>query len=175
MIDKILLAVDGSENAQRALDVASELALNLDAALFIVHVLMHGSPPKELMRMAEVEHIIDKARTTAIPQLSLIAGERFDLLETTLDDQQTARVITAMGEEILSRAENRARELEVREVSTHVRVGDRAEEILDAAKEHAVDMIVIGSRGLGTIRGAVLGSVSQKVLHHGEGCILTVK
>ena len=37
------------------------------------------------------------------------------------------------------------------------------------------DLIVLGSRGLGAVRGAVLGSVSQKVLHYAEQMVLTVK
>lgn len=58
MIDRFLLADDGSENAQRAVDLAAELAGNLNAELLVVHVLMHGRPAEELVRMAEVEHLI---------------------------------------------------------------------------------------------------------------------
>ncbi|KAI0221447.1 hypothetical protein LSAT2_027203 [Lamellibrachia satsuma] len=34
------------------------------------------------------------------------------------------------------------------------------------AKEHSVDLIIVGSRGLGTVRRTILGSVSDYVLHH---------
>jgi nucleotide-binding universal stress UspA family protein len=42
--------------------------------------------------------------------------------------------------------------------------GDVAEGILEAASKHKADMIVMGSRGAGAIKGALLGSVSMKVL-----------
>ena len=54
MIEKTLLAYDGSENSRRALRVAAELSSKLKAELCIVHVLMHGRPSKELVRIAEV-------------------------------------------------------------------------------------------------------------------------
>jgi len=56
-----------------------------------------------------------------------------------------------------------------------VRKGDYAEEILNAAKEFDADMIVIGSRGLGLLKSTVLGSVSQKVLHHASCSVVTVR
>ena len=61
MIDRILLAVDGSQNAERATDLAAELATKLTAELFIVHVLMHGRPTEELVHMAEVEQLVKEA------------------------------------------------------------------------------------------------------------------
>ncbi|CAB4022713.1 Universal stress [Paramuricea clavata] len=42
------------------------------------------------------------------------------------------------------------------------------EAICKYAKEHNVDMILMGTRGLGTLRRTVLGSVSDYVLHHSE-------
>ena len=52
---------------------------------------------------------------------------------------------------------------------------DYGEEILNAAKEFDADMIVIGSRGLGLLKSNVLGSVSQKVLHHAGCSVVTVR
>ena len=42
------------------------------------------------------------------------------------------------------------------------------EAICKYAKENNVDLIVMGTRGLGTIRRTVLGSVSDYVIHHAE-------
>ena len=61
------LAYDGSDNARRALDVASEFSHKLEADLFIVNVLMHGRPVEELVRMAEVEHIVEQAHYALSP------------------------------------------------------------------------------------------------------------
>mgnify|MGYP006270675365 CR=1 FL=1 len=37
--------------------------------------------------------------------------------------------------------------------------------IVDTAQELSVDAIVLGSRGLGNLKGLIIGSVSNKVLH----------
>jgi nucleotide-binding universal stress UspA family protein len=46
---------------------------------------------------------------------------------------------------------------------------------MDAADAHMANLIVVGSRGLGPLRGAVLGSISQKVLHYADQAVLAVK
>jgi nucleotide-binding universal stress UspA family protein len=51
-------------------------------------------------------------------------------------------------------------------VTTIVRHGDPAEEILAAVRERPVDLICMGARGRGRVSGALLGSVSTAVLHH---------
>jgi universal stress protein A len=51
-------------------------------------------------------------------------------------------------------------------VTTLLRHGDPAEEILRAASELPVDLICMGARGRGRVTGALLGSVSTAVLHH---------
>jgi nucleotide-binding universal stress UspA family protein len=51
-------------------------------------------------------------------------------------------------------------------VTTILRHGDPAEEILRVVREQPVDMICMGARGRGRVSGALLGSVSTAVLHH---------
>lgn len=53
--------------------------------------------------------------------------------------------------------------------------GQPAEVILEHAKKHGNDVIVIGSRGLGGIREFVLGSVSHNVVQHAEIPVLIIK
>ena len=175
MIDKILLAVDGSPNAQRATDIAGELAAKLKAELHIVHVLMHGRPSAELVRMAEVEHIVKQAHDLVSPGLEYVAGSYPDLLGGTTDDTSTQRIITVLGEQIVGNAKLRCQDQGAQTVKTSVVSGDVAKEILNAANEFGVEMIVVGSRGLGTIKSTILGSVSQHVLHHAECSVVTVR
>jgi nucleotide-binding universal stress UspA family protein len=52
--------------------------------------------------------------------------------------------------------------------------GDAAEEILRLARSRDVDLIVLGSRGLGTVSSAILGSVSKRVLHEADRPVLVV-
>ena len=44
--------------------------------------------------------------------------------------------------------------------------GKPGEAICNAVKESEADFVVMGSRGLGTVRRTILGSVSDYVLHH---------
>ena len=46
---------------------------------------------------------------------------------------------------------------------------------LDYAREHAIDCIVAGSRGLSRIQGWLLGSVSRKLVHYAECSVLIIK
>lgn len=55
------------------------------------------------------------------------------------------------------------------------RTGDPAEAIMDYAKEINTDLIIMGSRGLGLVRGVLLGSVSKYVLEHAKCPVLIVK
>ena len=61
------------------------------------------------------------------------------------------------------------------EVRTEILEGSPAEAILDVAKTRKSDLIVIGSRGLGRLRGALLGSQSQKVVQHAPCPVLIVR
>jgi nucleotide-binding universal stress UspA family protein len=51
-------------------------------------------------------------------------------------------------------------------VTTVLRHGDPAEEILRLLREQPVDLVCMGARGRGRVTGALLGSVSTAVLHH---------
>ncbi|HSS74331.1 MAG TPA: universal stress protein [Gaiellaceae bacterium] len=58
------------------------------------------------------------------------------------------------------------------EAETEVLEGDPAKRIVELARVRDVDLIVVGSRGLGTITGTLLGSVSRDVLHHADRPVL---
>ena len=60
-------------------------------------------------------------------------------------------------------------------IKTHVEIGAPTIVIKEFAEQHKVDMIVIGSRGLGAISGLILGSVSGYVVHQAKCPVLVVK
>lgn len=53
--------------------------------------------------------------------------------------------------------------------------GDRVEAILALARSRDVDLIVVGSRGLGAVKGIVLGSVSSALVHRADRPVLVAK
>jgi nucleotide-binding universal stress UspA family protein len=52
--------------------------------------------------------------------------------------------------------------------------GDAAEEILRLARSRDVDLIVMGSRGFGPVKSAILGSVSNRVLRESDRPVVVV-
>lgn len=53
--------------------------------------------------------------------------------------------------------------------------GRAARNIIDAARELGVGMIIMGSRGFSDLPGLLLGSVAHKVIHHAECPVLVVR
>lgn len=53
--------------------------------------------------------------------------------------------------------------------------GDPATVILDVAEKKSADLIVMGTRGLGTAERWLIGSVSDKVLHHARCSVLVAR
>lgn len=60
-------------------------------------------------------------------------------------------------------------------VTTHLETGSPAEIITEFSSANHYDLIIIGSRGLGFIKGMVLGSVSSQVLHNATCPVMVVK
>ncbi len=56
-----------------------------------------------------------------------------------------------------------------------VALGEPVAEIIAATKKEKADLIVVGSRGLGAIRGAVMGSVSQKIAQTADCPVMIVR
>jgi nucleotide-binding universal stress UspA family protein len=57
-------------------------------------------------------------------------------------------------------------------VESYLRVGDAAKEIVELAEELKVGLVVVGSRGYGRIRRALMGSVSTNVVRHAHCAVL---
>jgi nucleotide-binding universal stress UspA family protein len=60
-------------------------------------------------------------------------------------------------------------------VESSVVVGRPSEEIVSAAGEPGVDLVVVGTRGRGPLTRLLLGSVSERVLHHAACSVLVVR
>ncbi len=146
MIHKILVPIDGSDHAFKALDLASELAVKHDATLLLLHAVPDEKLSDPQRRFAEVEHIEGSP----------------DQVQFTIAEQQ-----------LMTSARHRALMTGVKEVDTLVEPGDPAKVIIDHAAD--VDVIVMGRRGLGPIEGLLQGSVSQKVSQLTDAACLTVK
>ncbi|NIC07832.1 universal stress protein [Billgrantia bachuensis] len=152
MYKSILVPVDGSEGAKKALEVACQLASQGDATLHILHI------PEELTH-----------ETTLVWGIGAIA------IEASRQEPQEPRARQDIGKQIVDRAEKAARAKGVTRVETIIGQGDPARTIVSEAKRRGVEAIVMGSRGLSDLRGLVVGSVSHKVSHVAECTVITVR
>ncbi len=75
----------------------------------------------------------------------------------------------------MSNAEKRAREKGVDDIVGEVEEGPVARTIITRAQQHDVDMIVVGSRGLGNVEATLRGGVSHRVELLAKCPVLTVK
>lgn len=171
----ILVATDGSDAAMRAVELASEIAAKFDVPLTVTHALHFGRPPEELARMAEVEHLVESAKARAPVDFPDVPDTMIALFRDTRPGDDSMRLVTMIGEELMERAAERAKDLGVKSVTTRSVVDDPANGILHVANDVGAEMIVVGHRGLGRLKRVVLGSVAQKVLNHADCTVVSVR
>jgi len=139
LITSILVPVDGSVHAEKALNYALNLAEIHDAKV-------------ELMTVVdEVKMAPDWAR------------EYSEKLREQDEDVLTSTFSKAVKEKPNIK------------ISKCIAEGYASEEILKCAEKGHHDLIVMGSRGMGLVRGLVLGSVSSRVVNQAEIPVLIVK
>lgn len=143
----ILVAADGSEPSLRAVDVAGRMAASDNVPLYVLYVIRDMQFPQALSRMAEVERLV---------------GTRSDVLNYVAD-------------KILKDAKQRAKKAGAKTIETVTANGDPASCIVETATGKDADLIVVGTRGLGGVAGALLGSVSRKVSNIAEQNVLIVR
>lgn len=148
MAEEILVPVDGSEHAFRALKVACALAKVENQSIRLLHVVPNKEVPSGLKQYAAVEHMQDP------PEF---------LYET------------AIAENVLNAARDQALAEDTQNVECSIEHGDATKGILEVAGREGVDSIVMGTRGLSDIQSMVLGSVAHKVMHAADCRVIVVK
>ncbi|MEM7224386.1 MAG: universal stress protein [Pseudomonadota bacterium] len=173
MLRTILVPTDGSAHADKAVDLAGDLAGKYGAKIILLHVLLRGHMPEGLVRAAQVEHLGEKhghpANLVNMPQ------EIMARVEGKKGTQMPLEVLEFIGKRVLAGAEQVCRDKGVETVELMVEEGNPSEIILDTAKRTKADMIVMGSRGLSGLRGLLMGSVSHQVAHLASCTCVTVK
>lgn len=168
----ILVATDGSVLSGKALARAIDMAKQFDAALTIVNVLDVIPVGRSLKRFVQAELPATTLQPLPLPLLSRYGISTLDGVETL--DAQSGAVAQLVSDRILADAEATAEAAGIRDVHTVSASGDPAQQIVAAAKAAGADLVVVGRRGLSGLNELVLGSVSQKVLHHIAADVLVV-
>jgi nucleotide-binding universal stress UspA family protein len=141
---RILLATDGSEEAELAALRAVDLADATDSELHVVHV---GVVPVLLK---------------SYPGTLGYYGRLYEQIEE-------------VSRELLRKQSWRVKAVGGTVAGAHLRMGKVDLEIVTLAEELGANLIVMGSRGLGGVRRALMGSVSDSVVRHGHCPVLVVR
>jgi nucleotide-binding universal stress UspA family protein len=146
---KILLATDGSREAELAARTAADLANSTNSELHVVTVAL-GSPDP-------VYYIHE-------------AGLRYETYEEALE------AVKAEAQKVLDGQVQKVEEVGGTVKEAHLRIGERRDQaIIHLAEELGAGLIVLGSRGLGGVRRALMGSVSDSVVRHAHCPVLVVR
>ena len=142
----VTMALDGSLPARAAFDYFAALPLPADLTVRLVGVV-------EPLRY---------------PSADLVTAELAELMKEYEDERRREldRVLAVAAAELRRR---------VHKVSTLTVVGQAAPSILSEAAKQPSDLIVVGARGLGTVKRLLLGSVSESVLRHASCSVLIVR
>lgn len=180
MNDCILVATDGSDHANKALDVASDLARLHNARLCLVHVLLRDKDPADLGRIAEEDGLSPGlkealARLEQAPHEPDLPEWRYVMDPDSTPSRVPEDLLRHLGEEVLDLASRSSRAKGVEQVSRDLEDGDPVERILAVARREGAATIVMGHRGLRDIDAITLGSVSNKVSHDAECRVVMVK
>ncbi|MGA3191828.1 MAG: universal stress protein [Candidatus Bathyarchaeia archaeon] len=145
---RFLVAVDGSEHSKKAVDMAIDMAEKWHSEIILIHVREERTVPKGLEPWMEIEGIRS-------------FGDYSEFV--------------CKSDQFLGEAEARIKAVHGIKVERICVNGDPADEILKAAESYNVDVIVMGSRGLGRFSRSFMGSVSTKVCNHANSTCVTVK
>lgn len=130
-LSNLLVCIDGSGNAIKALDYSAKLAEKMGSNITLLNV--------------QERRLYDSSPKTA----------------------------EELGEKILSKALNAVRKRKLK-VGKKLEFGVPSDVIAEVAEKGKYDLIVLGSRGLGTVSRFLLGSVSDDVSHKAKCSLLLV-
>ena len=156
LFNKILVAVDGSEGSQRASKAALELAVKLKAELIVFHAI---GPISSDYRSA--------LASTAGAMVPPISQEEIDAYYA-----YARRAALGMVGGTVSEAKERGLKVKIDMPDA---VASVVEAIINHADHEHVDLIVVGTRGLGGFKKMLLGSVSSGVISHASCPVLVVR
>ncbi|CAN5824061.1 universal stress protein [soil metagenome] len=136
---KVLLAVDGSEEAENAARVGLELSQKTDSELHVIYV-------------------------AAMPSV-LYVPETYHQMEEMADRE---------GRTVLDEQLKKIEEMGGNAAAAYLEIGRPDAEIVRVGEDIGAGLLVVGSRGIGFMRRALLGSVSESTVHHAHCPVLVV-
>jgi len=160
VIHQVLVPTDGSENAERAVRFSAQVADRRQQAEVTVVYVHLQVPPATHQGVSLTE---SEQRAQAVQPLNEEPDNEELVHAREIVDRAVAEIKSLVTSPDVS-------------VAGRVVVDDRVENgILRVADEMDADIIVMGTRGLSTLRGAIMGSVSHAMIEKATCPVLIVK
>ena len=155
---KILLATDGSTEAELAARTAVDLSQKTDSELHVIHVL----------------DVAKVGLSMAVLYSEAPDPEGAELSDPVLEEDLEQRA-KQRGQELLDAEFERVNSAGGTVAKSHLMMGEVAREIVHLAEDLGAGLIVMGSRGHRGMRRALMGSVSNSVVRHAHCPVMVVR
>ena len=159
MFNRILVPIDGSEQSDKAMLIAVDIALQNESYLELIHITQ-----------------ISEERVRSL--LKFEGDKAYPPTTTSMKDKILNEYYLQIIEQLRDMLENKYEEVKKiapnLEISTQLLEGNSGEAIVNRAQEGEFDLIVMGSSGIG-LRKQILGSTSFRVVNDSNIPILIVK
>ncbi len=164
MTKRVLVAVDGTEASNTALEIACALADSYEAHLGLLCVIEPGKVTGELIKAAMIEGILKKPDYNAWYHSSMFAPGGYTAGGAAERSAYVERLSNIIAEDIVAQAEAYTKDSAAKAIKTFVRSGKVADEILDVATSNGADLIVMGHDQQGLIESLIKSSVAEQVV-----------
>jgi nucleotide-binding universal stress UspA family protein len=143
MMKKVLIALDYNPTAQKVAEVGFSLAKSMNAEVILLHV------------------ITDPVFYSSAGYSPIMGFTGYEFAGAINPES-----IEGLKKASMQYLDKSKQHLVDKTIKTLVKEGDFADSILETAKEVEADIIVIGSHSRKWLESIVMGSVTEKVLHH---------
>lgn len=161
------MAIDGSRAADKALEVALDLAAQHEAEIRLLHVLLRDKEPTELLRLPDLAHaksdLMGELKRLARGLTTTRSASEIMSNPSVPDRPVPAGILRKIGTHLLKRASSWAEARCIQVEALKLADGPVAQTITATAIAVQADTIVMGSRGLRLIDALGFGSASQEV------------
>lgn len=150
------------------------VGVNLEGGIFLKKILV-GTDGSEYSRQAMISALELARKFNSEVELIAVMDTQRAYALNLIDEHINWRTQIEEGGEKILQATLEGIDVSGISLTTKIAQGRPASIILQEIENESIDLIVMGSHGYGAIAGAILGSVSQSVLHGAKCSVLIAK
>jgi nucleotide-binding universal stress UspA family protein len=142
---KILVGIDQSESSNLTFEYALRLSKLSGAKIYLVYVIQIPQAAGSFVGISDLEKYLEEEAQKLLDSIVMRVAKKFNFGKN------------------------------VNNIERIIKKGHPSKVILDLSKSIGVDLIVVGSRGIGGVKEFLLGSISHTVARHASVPVLIVK